>query len=59
MSDIKKWAIVSWQYEGALDSDFGKLLEIFEGTYDDACIYVRKEYLPKWSPVSLCGIIEP
>lgn len=53
----KKWAIVSWQYDSIQDGDYGRCLDIVEGSYEEACAEARS-YIPKYSPVSVCGIIE-
>lgn len=58
MSEVKKWAIVSWDHVDHLDDKYGRLLAMFEGTYDEAAIEARK-WLPQYKPISVCGIIEP
>lgn len=58
MTDIKKWAIVSWQHVDHLDDKYGRLLDVVEGNYDQACIAARN-WLPDYAPISVCRIIEP
>lgn len=55
---VLKWAIVSWRHDDLMDGKYGKLLEIYNGSYEAACFKAREEYIPNYS-LSVCGILEP
>lgn len=52
--DIKKWLIISWKHVDHLDGAYGKLIDTFKGTYEEACSHARA-YVPEHSPVGICG----
>lgn len=51
--------IISWKHEDHMESVYGKLLGIVEGTYEDAATEAKGiASHSDLSPIGLCGVIE-
>lgn len=57
MREVKKWMIISWKHVDHLDAAYGKLLDVVEGTYEEAA-YNARAYVEHYAPVGVCGVIE-
>lgn len=53
----KTWLIVSWQHDDLMDGAYGKLIDTFVGTYDEAADRAR-QYVSNCAPVGVVGVIE-
>lgn len=53
----KKWLIISWKHDDLMDGAYGRHIDDFEGTYEDAAIYAR-QFVPNCSPVGVVGVID-
>lgn len=53
----KKWLIISWKHIDLMDGAYGKHIDDFEGTYEEAAEWAR-QFVDNYSPIGVVGVIE-